>query len=92
MVTTARGCEALEPETTVYPNERVNKWAVVYSCCKYTATKEYSIAIHSGTDGSYYHHEVVPEPSLISCSMLFDPAGGHEEAFWDAGNVQFLKT
>lgn len=70
MVTTAVAVRALEPETTVYTNERVNKWAVVYSCCKYTATKEYSIAIHSGTDGSYYHHEVVPEPSLISCSML----------------------
>lgn len=57
MVTTAVAVRALEPETTMYTNERVNKRAVVCSCCQYTATKEYSIAMHSGTDGSYHHHE-----------------------------------
>ena len=70
MVTTAVGVIALELEATMCSNDRVNKWTMVYSHYTDTATKESSIALHSGMDGSYYQHEVVCEPSLISSSMF----------------------
>lgn len=55
MVTTAVAVRALEPEAAAHTNERVHRRAVVYSRCKYPATKACGSALHSGMGGTYQH-------------------------------------